>query len=308
MSPRTTTKVDDSQRATAASPRQIPASSSRTTTTASPTNTSSSSPLSGSSQRIATSPRGTSANNNLEGSAGSGLSPRKKFDPNTPYDNTMHRRYQDEHQRPSMPEPPRGQVGERYQIPASVREFTAIKTIQEPEQAKVGVYLGPQGKGGGVWSSQMDVRRRQEIGGPEVSTKAHIGSAATIQDSVTVRTAGSAVFEERYFANTNCQDIIASVVKKLGLLYPASNFGLIQKTSAGDSWVAPDKFVHELGKGPHLVVVPKQNTAEEIKKAYFGVVSARKVTPSVYESDSNFTPEDVQTAPNQGKQLYYADK
>lgn len=236
-------------------------------------------------------------------------SPRK-FDSNIRYDpHNVKKAYKDEHERPSMPTPPRGQAAEPFKMPDSVRAFTGLKVVQEPEKPKVGVYLGPTGHtAGGAWATQQDVRRKQPIGAPEVSTKAHVGSAASSVSTVTILTAGAPTFQERVTVNTSCLDLIAACVRQLGIVFPASNFGMISRAPGGDSWVPPDTLAHEIGSGVQLIVVPKESTSQEIKKAYFASLakSSNSAATSQHQSDSNWTPDDVQGASNAGAQKYYA--
>jgi hypothetical protein len=175
------------------------------------------------------------------------------------------------------------------------------QVVQEPENAKVGVYLGPKGGTGGVYSSQMDVRKKLAIGGPEVSTTAHVGSAATKISTLVIRTAGAVAFEERVFANTNVLDLIAACVRRLELVHPPSYFGMIQRRDKGEVWISPDVLASELGSDAHLVVVPKQAAPDDIKRAYTAKVQ-RQPAPYVVETDGPAV--DVETAPNEGKQFY----
>lgn len=194
-------------------------------------------------------------------------------------------------------------MGTRFEMPAAVREFTSLKVVQEPENPKVGVYLGPKGGTGGVYASQADVRKKVPIGGPEVSTAALIGSAASMVSSVVVSTLGNVSFEERIFANTNCLDLISACVRKLEVLHPPSWFGMIHKTSSGESWLSPDTLMHEVKGGGQFIVLPKQNTPEDIKKAYFAKINAR---PATYSVETDGPAYDVESAPNEGRQNYYA--
>jgi hypothetical protein len=226
-------------------------------------------------------------------------SPRPKFDSSMPYDPAnVKRSYKEDHQRQKMPQPAKGVVSERIALPDSLREFTGIKVVQQPENPKVGVYLGPTGGTGGVYSSQHDVRKKITIGAPEVSTKALIGSSAEKISTIILHTAGDVSFEERIFANTNVIDLISACVRKLELLHPASYFGLIQKRSNGEVWISPDVLASELGSGSHLVVVPKQSAPEDIKKAYFARVLKK---PVQYSVEPDGPPVDVGTMTNEGK-------
>ena len=161
--------------------------------------------------------------------------------------------------------------------------------------------MGPTGGTGGVYASQHDVRKKVTIGAPEVSTKAHIGSAAEKISTVVLHTAGDVSFEERIFANTNVMDLISACVRKLEILHPASYFGLIQKRANGEVWISPDVLASELGAGAQLVVVPKQSTPEDIKKAYFARVLRKPVS---YTVETDGPSVDVESMSNEGKQFY----
>ena len=187
-------------------------------------------------------------------------------------------------------------------MPDAVRAFTQLKVVQEPENPKVGVYLGPKGGTGGVYASQADVRRKQPIGAPEVSTRAHIGAAADKISSVVVHTLGNIAFDERIFANTNCLDLISACVRKLEVLHPPSYFGMMQKTSSGESWISPDTLMTDVSKGGQLIVLPKQSTPEEIKKAYFSKINRK---PESYSIETDGPAVDIDNAPNLGAQHYY---
>ncbi len=229
---------------------------------------------------------------------------RPKFDVSQPYDPANQKRgYKEDHQRAAVPMPPKGVVGQRIEMPAALREFTGIKVVQEPENPKVGVYLGPKGSAGvgGVYASQYDVRKKLAIGAPEVSTNALIGSAAAKVSTVTIHTAGAASFEERVFANTNVLDLISACVRRLEVLHPASFFGMIQKRGTSEVWISPDVLASELSTGGQLVVVPKQAAPEDVKKAYMAKV-LRQPVPYTVEMDGPTI--DVATAPNEGKQFY----
>lgn len=245
----------------------------------------------------------------VEADKGTARSSPRKFDSEQRYDpHNVKKGYKDHHERDGLAAPPRGKAAEPFKMPDAVRAYTSLKVIQEPEKPKVGVYLGPTGHtSGGAWATQQDVRRKQAIGGPEVSTRAHVGTAAASVSSITIHTAGAPVFQERVTLNTSCLDLIASCVRQLGLVFPASNFGMISRAPAGDSWVAPDTLANELGAGVQLIVVPKEAASQEIKKAYFASLAK---TPaggsSAHQSDSNWTPDDVNSAANTGAQKYYA--
>ena len=230
-------------------------------------------------------------------------SPRRKFDVSQPYDPAaIKRAYKEDHQRARVPAPPKGVVGTRVEMPAALREFTELKVVQEPENPKVGVYLGPTGKtAGSVYSTQYDVRKKQAIGAPEVSTRGHIGAAAEKVSVVRIHTAGNICFEERVFANTNVLDLIAATVRKLEILHPASYFGCIQKRGDSEIWISPDVLALDLNSSDHLVVVPKQAAPEEIKKAYFAKINKR---PATYTVEPDGPTIDVESAPNEGKQFY----
>ncbi len=173
--------------------------------------------------------------------------------------------------------------------------------VQEPENAKVGVYLGPKGGSGGVYASQYDVRKKLAIGGPEVSTAAHVGSAASKVGTLVIRTAGAVAFEERVFANTNVLDLIAACVRRLELVHPPSYFGMIQKRDKGEVWISPDVLASELGSDAQLVVVPKQAAPDDVKRAYMAKVLRQ---PAPYTVETDGPSIDVASAPNEGKQFY----
>ena len=154
-----------------------------------------------------------------------------------------------------------------------------------------------------MYSSQADVRRKLPIGAPEVSTKAHIGSAAEKVTSVTVTTLGNIAFEERVFANTNCLDLISACVRKLEVLHPPSYFGMMHKTSSGESWISPDTLMLDVARGGQLIVMPKQSTPDEIKDAYFAKINTRPAQYSVEPDGPLYDPE---AQSNQGAQHYYA--
>lgn len=123
-----------------------------------------------------------------------------------------------------------------------------------------------------------------------------------------MHTAGTPQFQERVYVNTACIDLISACVRHLGMVHPPSNFGMIARSDTGDSWVAPEKLISELPPSDQLIVVPREGCSTEIKKAYFEALTRIKASGAPVESDSNFSAEDVQSAPNQGKGLYYAYK
>lgn len=58
-------------------------------------------------------------------------SPRKAFDASQPYKAKPDKKgYKDDHERPSMPQAPRGVVGQRIEMPASLAQFTALKVTR----------------------------------------------------------------------------------------------------------------------------------------------------------------------------------